>query len=159
MKEQKDYLSYLKKKQRFHGLLHNQDYLSYLRDKQRFHWASKKNNDLFSRSKIDMGGKACSFYILASKGRQKITKIGISKDPNKRVRQHRSQTNIAFKIYKEAWFESEEHAKIIEQSVIKHLHRQGYKRSGKEFFYVKPEFIFDVFYEIFLRLKDRNQIF
>ena len=174
-----DYLSYLKERTRFQGLSYpknrfnnilfntGKDYFTYLREKQKFHGLNDSKtqkhrllNDLFTRSKNDMGTKACSFYLLIPKGgRIEITKLGISKNPDKRMKQHVSQTNIPFKIYKKFWFKNEAQAKRIEKSVVNHLHQKGHQRSGKEFFHQKPEIILHTFQKFFLELKEKGLIF
>ncbi|MCY4523766.1 MAG: GIY-YIG nuclease family protein, partial [Halobacteriovoraceae bacterium] len=109
----------------------------------------KSFRDLLSRKKWMFGVDACSLYILQGEAEDPV-KIGISSKPKRRLQEHRNASNINYKLFEICWLKNREEAKMLQKNIIKLLHKKRHRRSGSEFFHIRPETALNALKKCFL---------
>lgn len=116
-----------------------------------------KNNilkNIQTRVKADMGLNSVCVYIIAS---GKISKIGIAKDPNIRIKQLQTGNHKKLVLKKCWWFFSQEDAKKVEKEAHTLLKVKGFHAHG-EWFNIVAEEAMSFTLEVINNLIDQKNI-
>lgn len=117
---------------------------------------AERSTSLGDRTAADLGEDAIAVYIISS-SKQRSSKVGISNDPQRRLKGLQTGNALTLSVSSVYWMRSRDDALLLESETHRELLRRGYKRKG-EWFPVETEGAADAIAKAYDRLLEHGVV-
>lgn len=117
---------------------------------------AERSTSLGNRTAADLGEDAIAVYIISS-SKQRSSKVGISNDPQRRLKGLQTGNALTLSVSSVYWMRSRNDALLLEAETHRELQRSGYKRKG-EWFPVETEVAADAIANAYDRLREHGVV-